>query len=223
MSPSKVVAVIGSGDVGKTLANGFLKHGYKVILASRDPSKLDDWLQAAEPKAAASTATFSDAAAKAEIIVLAVGGGVAVAAVEQIGIDNLKGKVVIDATNPLDGTLEEGGILGFFAGVKDSLMETLQDKAPEAKFVKAFNSCGYGQMVNPDFGGEKPTMFICGNDAAAKAEVKKIVEEFGWEACDMGGVKTARSIEPLCQLWCIRIIGQGKAQHAFKLLTKDEL
>lgn len=220
---SKTVAVIGSGDVGKTLANGFLKHGFPVTLASRDPSKLNDWLQAAVPKESAATATFSEAATKCDIVVLAVGGGVAVDALDQIGIDNLKGKIVIDATNPISGPPDEGGIFPFFAGVKDSLMEALQEKAPEAKFVKAFSSCGLGQMVDPDYGGVKPTMFICGNDADAKTEVKAILDLFGWEAWDVGGVKAARAVEPLCQLWCIRAVGQHKFQHAFKLLTKDEL
>ncbi len=145
------------------------------------------------------------------------------AALEQIGIDNLKGKTVIDTTNPISGPPGEDGLLEFFAGTKDSLMEALQDKAPEAKFVKAFNSCGYAQMLNPDYGNVKPTMFICGNDAGAKADVKTVLDLFGWEACDLGGVKAARAIEPLCQLWCIRGLGQGKFQHAFKLLTKDEL
>jgi predicted dinucleotide-binding enzyme len=220
---NKVVAVIGSGDVGQTIANGFLKHGFQVILASREPTKLNGWLQTAEPKGKASTATFSEASAKAEIIVLAVNGRAGLDAVDQCGINNLKGKIVIDSMNPLDGTFEEGGILGFYAGVKDSLMEALQAKAPDAKFVKALNSCGYSMMINPDFGEVKPTMFICGNDADAKAQVSQIMDLFGWETCDMGGVKTARAIEPLCQLWCIRAYGKGKGYHAFKLLTKDEL
>lgn len=178
---NKVVAVIGSGDVGKTIAGGFLKHGFSVILASREPSKLNDWLQTAEPIGKASTASFADAAARAEIIVLAVNGRAGLDAVDQCGIDNLAGKIVIDSMNPLDGTLDEGGILGFYAGVKDSLFETLQDKAPNAKLVKALNSCGFGVMINPDFGGVKPTMFICGNDADAKAQVSAIMDLFGWK------------------------------------------
>lgn len=100
-------------------------------------------------------------------------------------------------------------------------MEQLQEKVPEAKFVKAFNSVGNAHMIDPDFNGLKPTMFICGDDDGAKKEVTTILDKFGWETEDMGGVKSARAIEPLCQLWCIRAISEGKVGHALKLLKKD--
>ena len=90
---------------------------------------------------------------------------------------------------------------------------------PSAHFVKAFNSVGNAQMVNPHFAGGRPTMFICGNDAGAKRVVTQILDQFGWDTEDMGAVEAARAIEPLCMLWCIPGVGKGDwSPHAFKLL-----
>jgi hypothetical protein len=99
-------------------------------------------------------------------------------------------------------------------------MEQLQAAFPNAHFVKAFSSVGNALIVNPDFGGIKPTMFICGNDANAKKEVSKILDRFGFEVEDMGGVEAARAIEPLCILWCIPGFLRNQWMHAFKLLKK---
>jgi len=84
--------------------------------------------------------------------------------------------------------------------------------------VKAFNSVGNGRMVNPQFDGGKPTMFICGDNAAAKKVVETILDQFGWEIADMGNVEAARAIEPLCMLWCIPGLLHSQWTHAFKLL-----
>jgi len=98
-------------------------------------------------------------------------------------------------------------------------MERLQKAYPKAHFVKAFNSVGAAQMVDPQFAGGKPTMFICGDDAQAKQKVEAILEQFGWESADMGPVEAARAIEPLCRLWCIPGIAHNDwSAHAFKLL-----
>ena len=216
----KTVAIIGSGDVGKVLANGFLKHGYRVIRASRTPSKLDDWLAEAEPKAMAATGTFEEAAKEGDIVVLCVQGSVAEDALDLCGLENLKGKTVIDTTNPLhDPPRVDEGVLELFTKQGESLMEILQVKAPEANFVKAFSCTGNGCMVNPDHLDSKPSMFICGNSEEAKKEVGEIHDLFGWEVADMGGVKSARAIEPLAQLWCIPVFTQGKYLHAFKVLN----
>ena len=212
------IAVIGSGVVGETLANGFLSHGYAVMRASREPGKLADWKTGA--KGDASTGTLAEAAKWGEIIVLAVKGSAAEAALEQAGLANLAGKVVIDTTNPIvDGKPPaNGGVLEYFTSVNESLIERLQKKAPQAKLVKAFNSVASAFMVNPKF-STTPSMFICGNDAGAKAKTGEILTKFGWETVDMGPVEAGRAIEPLCVLYCIRGIGQGKWNHAFKLLT----
>jgi hypothetical protein len=126
---------------------------------------------------------------------------------------------MIDATNPIGGGPPVHGVLAFFTSLTDSLMERLQRAHPETRFVKAFNSVGNAQMVDPRFAGGRPTMFICGNDSAAKKSVAGLCDEFGWDIEDMGAVEAARAIEPLCMLWCIPGIAKGDwSPHAFKLL-----
>ena len=212
------VAVLGSGVVGQVLADGFLKHGHDVVRGSRDTGKLADWK--AKAGARATTATFADAVRGAGIVVLAVKGSAAEAAVRLAGPANLAGKVVIDATNPIADAPPVKGILPYFTSMNESLMERLQKLAPEARFVKAFSSVGNAQMVNPDFGGVRPTMFIAGDDAASKAAVVAILGQFGWDAEDVGGVEGARAIEPLCILWCARGFLHNQWGHAFHLLTR---
>ena len=214
----KKIAIIGSGAVGEALAAGFLKHGHDVMRASRDPGKLADWKQQAGAKA--QTGTFAAAAAWGETVVLAVKGTAAEAAVDLCGVDALAGKTVIDATNPIADAAPENGVLRYFTDINRSLMETLQAKAPAARFVKAFSCVGSAHMVAPHFGGEKPTMFLCGNDAAAKAEVVGILGKFGWETADMGTAEAARAIEPLAMLWCIPGFRENSWGHAFRLLRK---
>ncbi len=209
------VAVLGSGQVGQVLAEGFLGLGDEVMRASRDPAKLADWKQR---NPTAKTGTFAEAAAWADIVVLAVKGRAAEEALDLAGIGNLAGKIVIDATNPISEKPPTNGVLSFFTSLDESLMERLQRKAPQARFVKAFSCVGNAFMVKPSFPGGPPTMFICGNDKAAKEEVTKILDRFGWETADMGTVEAARAIEPLCMLWCIPGIAGGSWSHAFKLL-----
>jgi predicted dinucleotide-binding enzyme len=210
------VGIIGSGVVGQTLAAGFLKHGHQVEIGTRDPAKLKDW-SAKNPGAAVKS--FAEAAAFGDLVVLAVGGEVAQQALTLIGSSALQGKTVIDACNPIGGGPPVNGVLSFFTPQNQSLMEQLQKAYPSAHFVKAFNSVGSGQMVNPVFASGRPTMFICGNDKDAKKTVERILEQFGWDTEDMGAIEAARPIEALCMLWCIPGIGQNDwSPHAFKLL-----
>lgn len=211
------IAVLGSGQVGQVLADGFLKHGHDVVRASREPAKLEDWRKGAGAKA--STGTFEDAAKQAEVVVLAVKGTAAESAVELAGA-GLDGKVVLDATNPIADAPPVNGVLVYFTQANESLMERLQKQAPKARFVKAFSSVGNAFMVNPDFGGTRPTMFICGNDEAAKATATTLLDQFGWDAEDMGPVEAARPIESLCILWCLPGFVRKQWNHAFKLLKK---
>ena len=210
------VGVIGSGVVGQTLAAGFLKHGHQVEIGTRDPAKLKDW-SAKNPGAAVKS--FAEAAAFGDLVVLAVGGEVAQQALTLIGSSALQGKTVIDACNPIGGGPPVNGVLSFFTPQNQSLMEQLQKAYPSAHFVKAFNSVGSGQMVNPVFASGRPTMFICGNDKDAKKTVAQILDQFGWDTEDMGAIEAARPIEALCMLWCIPGIGKNDwTPHAFKLL-----
>ncbi len=214
----KKVAVIGSGVVGQVLADGFLKHGYEVMRGTREPGKLAEWKKGAGAKA--SVGTFAEAARFGEIVVLAVKGTAAESALDLAGVANLAGKTVIDATNPIADEPPVNGVLRFFTGIDDSLLERLQRRAPAARLVKAFSCVGHVHMIDPAFHGVRPTMFICGNDRRAKDDVREVLDRFGWETEDMGAVEAARAIEPLCMLWCIPGLTQNRWTHAFKLLRK---
>jgi predicted dinucleotide-binding enzyme len=211
------VGVLGSGEVARTLASGFLKHGHDVTLGSRTPDKLQDWA-AGNPKG--KTGTFAHAAEFGEMIVMAVKGTAASEALRLAGENNLAGKAVIDACNPISDAPPVNGVLSFFTSVNESLLEQLQREFPAAHLVKAFNSVGAPFMINPQFKGGEPTMFICGNDAAAKKSLTRILDQFGWETADMGAAEAARAIEPLCILWCIPGFLRNEWTHAFKLLKK---
>lgn len=210
------VGVLGSGDVAKTLAGGFLKHGHVVTIGSRTPGKLAEWA-AKNPKAA--TGSFAEAAEFAELIVLAVKGDVAAEALQLAEAKDLAGKPIIDACNPIEDAPPVNGVLKFFTTLNESLMERLQLEFSDAYFVKAFNSVGSAFMVDPKFPGGKPSMFICGNNEAAKKTVTEILDQFGWETADMGKDEAARAIEPLCMLWCIPGFLRNEWAHAFKLLV----
>jgi predicted dinucleotide-binding enzyme len=211
------IGILGSGDVGKTLAKGFLKYDYQVAIGSDHVEKLAEF-KSENPKM--ETTTFEQAAQSADIVVLCVKGTVAEKIVEKVK-RHLSGKTVIDSTNPIADAPPQNGVLKYFTSLDESLMERLQRIAPDALFVKAFNSIGSGLMVNPDFGDDaKPTMFICGNNDDAKKKVYEILEKFGFEIEDMGKAESARAIEPLCILWCIPGFVKNEWAHAFKLLKK---
>jgi len=210
------IGIIGSGVVAQTLGAGLLKHGHEVTLGTRHADKLKDWV---EKTPGATVGSFDEAAKFGEVVVLAVGGTVALEALQLAGVDNLAGKTVIDPCNPIGGGPPVNGVLSYFTEINGSLMERLQKAVPGAHFVKAFNSVGSAQMVNPQFAGGKPTMFICGNHSGAKRSVEGLLEQLGWETADMGAVEAARAIEPLCMLWCIPGIARNDwSPHAFKLL-----
>lgn len=210
------VGVLGSGDVAKVLASGFLKHGHEVMMGTRTPAKLTDWTKQ-NPKGR--VGSFDDAAKFAELVVLAVKGTAAADALRAAGAGNLARKPVIDATNPIADLPPTNGVLRFFTTLEESLMERLQREFESARFVKAFNSVGNTCMVNPQFKGGRPTMFICGQDDAAKRTVTGILEQFGWETADMGKTEAARAIEPLCMLWCLPGFLRNDWKHALKILT----
>jgi len=209
------IGIIGSGDVAKSLGGGFVKHGHEVLLGTRDPAKLSAWAQE-QPKAR--IGTFAEAAKFAEVVVLAVKGTAAADALRLAGPANFAGKPVLDTCNPIADAPPVNGVLSYFTTFGESLMERLQRDFSGAHFVKVFNSVGAACMIDPQFKGGKPTMFIAGNDAAAKRTTTAILTEFGWETEDLGGAEAARAIEPLCMLWCIPGFQKNDWVHAFKLL-----
>jgi 8-hydroxy-5-deazaflavin:NADPH oxidoreductase len=209
------VGVLGSGVVGRTLAEGFSRHGQETMLGTRNAAKLKDWQK---QNASTTVGSFADAARFGDIVVLSVKGMAALDVLRAAGADNLAHKPVIDTTNPIDESPPVNGVLRFFTTLDESLLERLQREFGDARFVKAFNSVGAARMVNPHYKEGMPTMFICGNDAAAKKTVAGILVEFGWDVADMGGAEAARAIEPLCMLWCIRGLRDNEWTSAFKLL-----
>ena len=213
------IGIIGSGAVGETLAQGFLKFGYETMISSRSHEKRASI--EAEIGNGIKTGSFEEAAEFGDVLVLAVKGAHAVSVVEGIDPDLLAGKVIIDASNPIsDSQPPVNGVLHYTTDINSSLMEKLQSIAPKANFVKAFNMIGSAHMVNPDFEGGPPTMFICGNDDIAKHTVTNLLIEFGFDVEDMGKAEAARGIEPLAMLWCIPGFLRNEWNHAFKLLKK---
>lgn len=207
------VGVIGSGQVGQVLAAGYAGKGHAVTIGSRDPAKLAAW-GAEHPDV-----TVGDfaAAASADVVILAVGGSVAGDALATAGLARLAGKVVIDACNPIAGP-PANGVLPYFTGPGDSLIQRLQAAVPAARFVKAFNSVGNALMIDPALAGGPPSMFICGDDPAAKALVTELLAEVGWAAEDVGPAAMGGPVEALCQLWCAPGFLRGDWAHAYRVL-----
>lgn len=210
------IGIIGSGAVGQALAKGFKNEGHTVTLGTRDTSKPE--AVQFNKETGIPIADFETTAKSSGLLVLATKGLVAADALQLAGIAHLENKIIIDATNPLAEKAPDHGVLHFFTTLEFSLMEQLQQLAPAAKFVKAFNSVGNAAMYQPQFKDGKPTMFICGNDEDAKKTVTGLLTAFGWETEDMGTAEAARAIEPLCILWCIPGFLHNRWTHAFKLL-----
>jgi 8-hydroxy-5-deazaflavin:NADPH oxidoreductase len=212
------IGILGTGEVGKALGSGFAALGHEVRMGSRDAKneKALAWAAKAGPKA--SSGTFADAAKFADVVVVATIWNGTENALKLAGPDNLVGKVVIDATNPLVFTPNAPPALAL--GHTDSGGEQVQRWLPKSRVVKAFNTVGNAHMVNPHFPGGPPDMFICGNDAEAKKTVVEILHAFGWPSLDIGGIEGARLLEPMCILWILYGARSGSWNHAFKLLRK---
>lgn len=213
------VGILGSGVVGRVLGSGFVKHGHQVMLGTRDPGveEVRSWL-AQNP--GASAGTFAEAARFGDLLVLVVLGRVVDKVIELAGPQNFSGKTLIDATNPLADSPPVSGVLQYTTGPNESLGEKVQALLPQARVVKAFNSVGNNRMVDPHFEQGTPTMFLCGDSDAAKAQVSDVIREFGWEPFDCGGIIASRALEPLCMLWCLPGFLRNQWTHAFKVLTR---
>ena len=212
------VGVLGSGEVGRRLAEAFCGRGHEVMIGSRDPSKpeLRDWLSG--DGSGIEAGSFEQAAAHGELIVLAVLGSAAEEAIADAGPDNFIGKVVIDAMNPLDfsgGFPPKLSISG-----EDSLGERVQRALPDARVVKAFNTIGNPYFVDPSFSEGQPTMLIAGDDQEAKDTVRNVLTDFGWsDTVDIGGIEGSRELEAICIVW-VKIGGaRGAWDHGFRLLA----
>lgn len=217
MSAAKI-GILGTGDVGQALGTGFVSLGHEVKMGSRDPNnaKAKAWI--GRNGARASSGTFAQAAAFCDVAVLATLWSGTENAIKLAGPENLAGKVVMDATNPLVFTPNAPPSLAL--GHTDSGGEQVQRWLAGARVVKVYNTVGHAHMVKPDFPGGPPDMFLCGNDNEAKTIVAGFCESFGWHPIDVGGIEGARILEPMCVLWVAHALRTGSWNHAFKLLRK---
>jgi len=215
------IGILGTGDVGRTLAGGFAARGHGVMIGTRDPAapKVRELL--GKVGAGVTAASFADAARFGEVIVIAIGGDNVENALKLAGVENFAGKVVIDASNPLRFEAE-GQPPVLTVGHTDSGGEQTQRWLPNARVVKAFNIVGHPHMIEPDFNGDQPDMLICGNDAAAKQVADGLIRELGWPASiDLGDIGKSRYLEPLAMVWITHLFNNGfNVNHAFKLLRK---
>jgi 8-hydroxy-5-deazaflavin:NADPH oxidoreductase len=209
------VGILGSSDVGKSFARAFGALGHEVVIGSRSPEKLSDFVGGEGDRV--TSGTFEDAARSGDLIVLATHGMATEEALTIAGKSNFDHKVVIDATNPLD---QSGGIPRLVIGLTDSLGEQIQRSIPNARVVKAFNTVGNPLFFKPELPGGPPDMFIGGNDADAKKVVSQVCDAFGWGVIDLGGIEASRYLEPMCMAWVIHGVISGTWLHAFKMLHK---
>ena len=211
------VGILGTGDVGKALGRGFISLGHSVTMGARDAAnpKAAAWAKETGPKASAGT--FSQAAQSGEVVVLATLGSVTEEILRSVGADAFRGKLVLDATNPLDLSKGSPRLIG---NVGDSAGERHQKLLPGAHVVKAFNTVGNAFMFKPDFPGGPPDMFICGDDAGAKSKATQICKDFGWGVLDVGGIDSSHFLEAMCMVWVLSAMKTGAWSQAFKMLRK---
>lgn len=212
------IGILGSGVVGQALGTGFATLGHPVTLGTREPAsdKLKLWLKQAAGQAA--TATFAEAAAFGELLVLATAWAGTENAIRLAGAKNFAGKILIDVTNPLAVRPNAPPTLAI--GHTDSAGESVQRWLPQTQVVKAFNIAGNAHMFRPQFPGGPPDMFIAGNSDGAKRTVTDLVTAFGWHVIDIGGIEGARYLEPLAMLWIAYGFKTNSWNHAFKLLRR---
>lgn len=209
------IGILGSGDVGKTLAHGFDERGWDVKLGTSRQGTLREW--AAETTRDVSVGPFEAAADHGDVVVLAVKGEATMDVLELAGHDNFVDALVLDATNPLD--LSGGMPPDLLFGGTDSLGEHVQAALPDSYVVKCFNTVSHTQMVDPDFEQGTPKMLLCGNDEGAKDRTAGILRSFGWPgAMDCGDIVAARYLEALVPLW-VRVGGVLDTYgHAFAVV-----
>lgn len=208
------IGIIGTGQVGAALATRWAALGHDVMLGARQPNdaKVKSLVSAAGARARAGS--LAEAAAFAEVVVLATPFDATEGAIRQAG--DLTGKIVIDCTNPLTPDLS-----GLSVGHTSSAGEAVSGWAKGAKVVKALNSTGSGNMTNPRYGADVATMFVCGDDAGAKATVVDLVKALGFDVVDAGPLRSARLLEPLAMLWITLAYPLGHGPNiAFRLLRR---
>lgn len=189
------IAIVGAGNVGGALGKGWSGRGHQVSFGVRDPQADKSRALGVETGGRASVLEVAQAAREADVVVLCTPWEAAERAIAACG--DLAGKVLVDCTNPLAPDLADGLLLGF----DRSGAEQVAAWAGAARVVKAFNSTGWNNMVAPRIGNANAFMPVCGDDAAAKADVMALAMDLGFEAIDAGELKVARLIEPYAVFW----------------------
>jgi 8-hydroxy-5-deazaflavin:NADPH oxidoreductase len=194
------IGILGTGMVGQTIGSKLVQLGHNVLMGSRDAAnpKAIAWAKEEGPRAL--TGSFKDAAAFGEIIFNCTLGAASLDALREAGAENLRGKILIDTSNPIDYSTEE---LTLTVCNTDSLGEQIQRAFPEARVVKTLNTMNANMMVEPGKLGERTDVFVSGNDIEAKARVVTILRDwFGWKSViDLGDITTARGVEMFLSLW----------------------
>jgi 8-hydroxy-5-deazaflavin:NADPH oxidoreductase len=206
------IAILGTGAVGRALGKAFSGAGHEVVIGTRDPDRTkarEDWPQVDLPLGA-----YQDL--DADLFINATNGHGSLPALEAVG-DALNDKVVIDTSNALD--FSQGFPPSLFVSNTDSLAERLQRELPEARLVKMFNTMANEVMVNPRRLGEDSTVFVAGNDPAARQTAASLAADLGWtDVFDLGDLSAARGMEMYLPLW-LRISGQlGRAGFNIKVV-----
>jgi hypothetical protein len=215
----KKIGILGTGIVGKTIANKLLHLGYEVKMGSRTSNneKAMNWLITSSKNA--SIGTFSEVAQFADIIFNCTKGESAEDAIRLAGIENLKSKIVIDLSNPLDFSNGMPPTLIPQYANSWSMGEAIQQLCPETFVVKTLNMVNCEVMVNAALAGDDATMFICGNDSESKITVSNLLHEFGWnDIIDLGDISAARGMEMLLPIWLRLWKATGTGHLAFKIV-----
>lgn len=223
------IGILGTGIVGQTLGLKLVQLGHAVKLGTRDPTRIDepkghdrsvgtlrDWLARAGPEAG--VGSFCDAAEYGELLLNALSGRASLEVLRAVPAEHLSGKTLMDVSNPVDAS--HGFPLTLFVKDTDSLAEILQRALPDVRIVKTLNTMTAALMVNPELVGDgEHTVFICGNDAVAKAQVAGLLREFGWrDIVDLGDITGARGVEMLFTLGHAVMRVLGPAEIAFKVV-----
>lgn len=207
------IAIIGTGNVGSALGKGWASQGHEVVFGTRQPEREKVQNLLAEVGEGVTAVSIPTAIEQSDIIVIATPWNAASDVAH--AVSDWQGKIVIDATNPIAPGLQ------LAVGHTTSAAEQLATFLPGASVVKAFNSTGAENMADPRYGGEPTTMFICGDDADAKATVTELAEALGFDVADVGNLEAARFIEPLAMVWINLAIKQGLGRNiAFKLVRR---
>ena len=207
------IAVLGTGIVGRTLGTKLVELGHEVRLGSRTANHEQSAEWVAGNGDGASQGTFADAAAHGELVLNCTGGAVALEALEAAGAENLDGKTLLDVSNPLD--FSQGAPPTLTVCNTDSVGEQIQRAFPGARVVKGLNTVNCEVMVDPSLVPGEHDLFICGDDAGAKAEVGELLQAFGWpdeRILDLGDISGARGLEMYLPLW-LRLFGTFGTGH----------